>query len=131
MTPGSHFHMDMGFVRGMQFSYKDEDGRLVTSLDGYNSYLLIVDRATRYTWVFLAKAKFPQIDNLKQFLAIHGSKVATQKRICTDKGGELWQSHQFQQLAKDAGYILESTASDASFQNGIAERPNRTFGDMM
>ena len=26
--------------------------------------------------------------------------------------------------------IFEPTASDASFQNGVAERPNRTLGDM-
>jgi len=60
--PGEQFHMDMGFVRGTQFSYRDKDGTLVTSLDGYNSYLLIVDKATRYTWVFLARSKHPQIE---------------------------------------------------------------------
>lgn len=59
--PGSHFHMDMGFVRGTGYHQKTEDGRLVTSLDGYNSYLLIVDRATRYLWVFLSKNKTPPI----------------------------------------------------------------------
>jgi hypothetical protein len=127
MAPGSHFQMDMGFVRGAQFSYKDADGRLIISLYGCNSYLIIIDQATRYTWTFLAKTKLPQIDNIKQFLAIHGSTVTTQHRIRTDKGGEL----QFQQLVKEAGYILEPTASDASFQNGITERPNCTSGDMM
>lgn len=66
--PGERFHMDLGFVRGTKFSYKDEDGNLVTSMDGYNSYLLIIDRATRYTWVFLAKSKAPQIDTIKSFL---------------------------------------------------------------
>jgi len=127
MAPGSHFQMDMGFVRGAQFSYKDADGRLIISLYGCNSYLIIIDQATRYTWTFLAKTKLPQIDNIKQFLAIHGSTVTTQHRIRTDKGGEL----QFQQLVKEAGYILEPTASDASFQNGITERQNCTSGDMM
>lgn len=29
------------------------------------------------------------------------------------------------------GCILQPTAPDASFQNGIAERPNRILGDMM
>jgi hypothetical protein len=32
---------------------------------------------------------------------------------------------------RDAGFILEPTASDASFQNGLAECPNRTPADMM
>jgi hypothetical protein len=34
-------------------------------------------------------------------------------------------------MACAAHFILEPTAADDSFQNGIAERLNRTFGDMM
>lgn len=34
-------------------------------------------------------------------------------------------------MLKEEGYIPEPTASDASFQNGVAERPNRTLADMM
>jgi len=56
--------MDMGFVRGSKYRTKDEDGQMVTSLDGYNSYLLIIDRATRYMWVFLSKYKTPKIDTI-------------------------------------------------------------------
>ncbi len=131
ITPGSHFHIDMGFVRGTQYSSIAEDGKLVTSLDGFNSYIIIVDRSTRYTWVILTRSKTPQADLMSKFLAVHGSKTAAQRYIHTDQGGELWRSHQFQQMCKDAGYILQPTASDASFQNGMAERPNRTYGDMM
>ncbi len=130
-TPGERFHMDMGFVRGTKYSTKDEDGTTVTSLDGYNSYTLIIDRATRYIWVFLSRHKTPCIDLIKTFLQTHGAKNARQKFIRTDEGGELWGSHDFQQAIQEAGYILEPTASDASFQNGLAERPNRTLADMM
>jgi hypothetical protein len=59
--------MDMGFVRGSKYGYKSEDGHLVTSLDGYNSYLLIVDRATRYFWVFLSRYKKPPKQLSKHF----------------------------------------------------------------
>lgn len=128
---GEQFHMDMGFVRGTQFSYRDGDGTLVTSLDGFNSYLIIVDKATRYSWVFLARSKHPPIEIIKNFLNMHGSKTGTHKYIRTDAGGELWSSHAFQKMAYDMGYIPQVTAADASFQNGIAERPNRTLGDMM
>ncbi len=54
-APGERFHMDMGFVRGTKYGIKDADGNIVTSLDGYKSYLVIIDRATRYIWVFLTK----------------------------------------------------------------------------
>ena len=131
IVPGQQFHIDMGFVRGTQFSYRDADGKLVTSLDGYNSYVIIVDRATRYSWVFLAKSKLPQIEPIKQFLLTHGSRTTTQRYVRTDEGGELWSCIAFQNMVREAGFILQPTASDASFQNGIAERPNRTLGDMM
>jgi hypothetical protein len=55
ILPGTVFQMDMGFVCGTKYRMKDMDGGMVTSLDGYNSYLIVVDRATRFTWVFLSK----------------------------------------------------------------------------
>jgi dUTP pyrophosphatase len=128
---GERFHMDMGFIRGTKYSFRDVDGNLVTSLDGYNSYPLVVDKATRYTWVFLAKTKTPQVEPIRTFLQTHGSKGNGPKVIQTDEGGELWGSHDFQRMVRESGYIMEPTAADASFQNGIAERPNRTLGDMM
>jgi hypothetical protein len=131
LLPGQMFHMDMGFVRGTKYGHRDEDGHLVTSLDGYNSYLVIVDRATRYTWVFLCKTKVPQITTIAHFLKLHGTKQNVIRKIRTDGGGELYGSHAFQQAVRDAGFLVEPTASDASFQNGITERPNRTFGNMM
>ena len=40
---GECLHMDFGFVRGSDWSSKDNDNKLVTSVDGYQSYLLIID----------------------------------------------------------------------------------------
>lgn len=45
---GQHFHMDFGFVGGSSYSLKQEDMSTVTSIDGYNSYLIIIDRVTKY-----------------------------------------------------------------------------------
>jgi hypothetical protein len=64
------------------------------------------------------------------FIAKHGIN-SPRKVLRTDGGSELSGSHQFQQPVRDAGYVLEQTASDSSFQNGMAERPNRTLGDNM
>ena len=60
-STGQHFHMDFGFVRGSAYTIKQEEGPTVTSKDGYNSYLIIIDRATRYTWIFLRATKHPPI----------------------------------------------------------------------
>ena len=43
---GQMFHMDFGFVRGSSFQSTNEKGKIVTSRDGYNSYLIIVDSYT-------------------------------------------------------------------------------------
>ena len=40
--------MDFGFVRGSDWSSKSADDKLITSIDGFRSYLIVVDRATRY-----------------------------------------------------------------------------------
>ena len=48
-NPGQHFHMDFGFVRGSEYKLKQELGPTITSIDGFNSYLIIVDHITRYT----------------------------------------------------------------------------------
>ena len=42
--PGQHFHMDFGFVRGTGYSHRTADGKIITSIDGFNSYLIIIDR---------------------------------------------------------------------------------------
>ncbi len=53
--PAQHLHLDFGFVHGSDWAKKDNDGKLVTSMDGYRSYCLIIDRATRYIWIVLTK----------------------------------------------------------------------------
>ena len=53
--------MDFGFVRGSEYKLKNETGSSITSIDGFNSYLIIVDRVTRYMWIFLTTSKLPPI----------------------------------------------------------------------
>mmetsp|Transcript_10383 Transcript_10383/g.14952 ORF Transcript_10383/g.14952 Transcript_10383/m.14952 type:complete len:1434 (-) Transcript_10383:2326-6627(-) len=93
--------------------------------------LLIMDRKTRYLWIFLTKTKKPPLDILNKFLKEHGHPTAHNRTIRSDKGGELWGSQEFRKTICDHGYILDPTAPGAPFQNGKAERPNRTFGKMV
>lgn len=128
--PGQHFHMDFGFVRGKGFDEKDYDGRTITSIDGFNSYLLVIDRATRYTWTFLTKTKDPPIMMAQAVLSKFKSDHP-HKTVRTDQGRELGKSSEFRTMIAKEGFHLELTGADASNQNGIAERPNRTLGEMM
>ena len=65
--PGQHFGIDFGFMKGSGYCAKDEEGRTITSLDGYRSYFLVIDKKTRYTWIFLTKTKHLPIKIFEQF----------------------------------------------------------------
>jgi dUTP pyrophosphatase len=127
---GEMFYMDFGFVRGTGFANKDKTGKLVTSIDGYRAYLLIIEGYSRYVWILLTKTKHPPISYLTTFLELHGKKEG-RRIIRTDKGGDLWGAFDFRKAAQNVNYLLEPTATDATFQNGMAERPNQTLGQMM
>ena len=86
---GKHFAMDFVFVRGSEFAEKTKDGRTITSVDGYNSYLIIVDKASRYMFTFLTKSKQPPLEVVKSFLTRHGHPSPVEKTIRTDQGNEL------------------------------------------
>lgn len=45
---GQYFHVEFGFVRRSTYNVKQENGPTLTSTDGYNSYLIIVDMVTIY-----------------------------------------------------------------------------------
>jgi len=46
--------MDFGFVRGPK-EQQEGKGNILASFDGFTSYLLINNKASRYAWVFLTK----------------------------------------------------------------------------
>lgn len=98
--PGTAFHMDLGFVSGPAnleaVIQKGENPKRTTqkSQDGHVAYLLIIDAATRYTWVFLLKNKQPPIAIIAAFLTQNGkAKQQSQcNRITVSPDGLLSQS---------------------------------------
>ena len=85
--------------------------RVVNTYDGYNSYLLITDAKTRYTWVFLTATKEPPTKLVNTFLDTNGLK-AGYRALRIDQGGELWRSDSICHIAANAGYVMEPTGSD-------------------
>ena len=69
------FYMDYGFMRASAANYsrphKGTDW-VVRSYDGYSSYLLIINEASCYVWVFLTASKDPPLDLITEFLQQHG-----------------------------------------------------------
>ncbi len=100
--------------------------RVVQLYDGFTSYLLIVNEATRYVWVFLTTSKDPPLDIVSKFLHHHSHK--TGGSIRTDQGGELAHSLEFQDLVLwKFHYTLEPTGADSPSQNGTVKVYNDKF----
>ncbi len=127
--PGQHLHMDFGFVRGSDFNDKTNSGQTVTSIDGKRAYLAIIDRSSRYMWVFITSSKQPPLKEAKMILQKFKS-TNPHRTVRVDQGGEL-NSQAFKEMIGLEGFSLELTGSDASAQNGMVENPNRTYGQIM
>ena len=105
--PGQHFHIDFGFVRGSEFSEKDKvTGKTITSIDQKNSYLLIVDRKTRYMWIYNSSSKEPPLDAIKAVLTKFGSLDA-HRTVRTDQDCGLGKSKDFLQLLTELNFTPE------------------------
>ena len=101
------FYMDFGFLRAsstdLSHPHKAVD-RVVYSYDGYTSYLLIVDEASCYVWVFLTRNKSPPLNIVDEFLKTHG--LPDGGFIRTDQGGELAGSQSFLDTCGTNHYIF-------------------------
>ena len=127
----SIFTWILGFVRGSDFK-QIKEGKPITSIDGYNSYLIIIDRSTRDTWIFLQSSKEPPINAIK-ILLTKFKTTYPHRTVKTDQGGEFGGCTAFKELlvGDDMGFSLEVTEADASAQNGRCEHSNRVYGQMM
>jgi hypothetical protein len=132
LHPGSRFDIDFGFMRASSenFIVDKTTPRVVTSIDGYNAYLLICDAATHYTWVFPTISKAPPILIIEALLHQKGATPGLHY-IRMDQGGNLWRSSKLCDVIATSGYIIEPTGSDSANQNGKVERLNGTFGVMV
>lgn len=86
-------------------------------------------------FVFLSKNKQPPVKTVDIFLKKHGiskeNSTGLNLVIRTDRGGELYESFKFKEMASKNGYTIDPTAAGSSSQNGIAERPNRTIAETL
>ena len=121
--------MDFGFMRASSSDYSTpnlETDRVVESFDGYLAYLIIVDEASKFVWIFLRKSKEPPVDLVSHFLQMYGR--ASGGVIRCDQGGELARSAAFRTTMMEKHlYVVEPTGADSPSQNAGAEKWNDTL----
>jgi hypothetical protein len=103
----------------------DPAAKIIASRQVYVCYLLIIDAATRYAWVFPSKSKAAPTQLLDAFLRAFGRHDSTVRTICSDQDGALYRNEVLCAMVLDNhGYVFEPIGADASSQNGMVERPN-------
>jgi hypothetical protein len=120
------FYMDFGFMHLSRLDHRRPNKKtncVVESWDGYSSYLLIVDEASQYVWVFLTCSKDPPLDIIDCFVKKSGH--AEGGSIPTDQGGELaGTSDLADMILCKHSYVFDPTGADSPSQNGGAELYN-------
>lgn len=75
---GQCFYVDFGFIRASTSDFSKPDpkhDRVVESFNGFTSYLLIANEASRYVWVLLCQTKEPPIEEMSALLPEFGLKT--------------------------------------------------------
>jgi hypothetical protein len=129
LQPGQRFGMDFGFICASTLDLsrqKSTNGRVVESYDGFVAYLIIIDEASRYVWIFLRKSKEPPTDLVSHFLQMYGRSSGGVIRC--DQGGKLARSDAFRSIMMEKHlYVVEPTGADSPSQNGFTEKWNDTL----
>ena len=118
--------MDIGFLCESTFDFScpnRKEGRIVESFDGYNCYLIVVNKHSSMMQTFLFASKDPPITDITVFLSVDG--LALDNIIRWDQGGKLARSHNFPAiLQRDHSYKVKPTGVAGSSQEGVAENHN-------
>lgn len=125
--PGTAFHMDLGFVSGPSnledVLHKGSTPKMTTqkSYDGHVAYLLIVDAATRYSWVFLLKDKRPPLRIIEAFLETNGCAKQYRKcqEISTSPIGTLARSQEFKIACAKYGFKIKQRHYDHGLDHPV------------
>jgi transposase InsO family protein len=97
------------------------------AIGGYRYYVTFIDDKSRYTFVYLLRAKSEVFEKFKEFEALVKNKYMKSIKILrSDNGGE-YMSKDFDNFLKSKGIEKQLSVAYTPQQNGVAERMNRTI----
>ena len=98
---------------------------------GYEYFITFTDDYSRFGYVYLMKRKSKAFEKFKEFrVEVENQLSKSIKAIRSDRGGEYLLAV-FKDYLTENGIISQLTAPRTPQQNGVAERRNRTFLDMV
>ncbi|GJU18062.1 zinc finger, CCHC-type containing protein [Tanacetum coccineum] len=98
------------------------------SLGNKKYFVIFIDDASRFCYIYLLHIKDEALDKFKVFKTeVELQQVSLIKRFRTDKGGEYMGTLYFQSIS----IIYVTTAPYTPQQNGISERKNRVLKEMV
>ncbi|CAL2253197.1 unnamed protein product [Prunus armeniaca] len=98
---------------------------------GKNYYITFIDDCSKYCYVYLIHSKDEALQMFKTYKAEVENQLDRKVKVLrSDRGGE-YESTAFSDFCATHGIIHQTTAPYTPQQNGVAERKNRTFKDMI
>jgi transposase InsO family protein len=98
-----------------------------TSLTGYVYYVSFIDDYSRKTWVYFLKSKDEVLEKFKEFKALVENLSERKIKILRSDNEDEYTSNEFGSFSGDVGIKRELTTPYNPWQNGVAERKNRTI----
>jgi histone deacetylase 1/2 len=100
----------------------------VTSSSGFHYYITFVDSHSRFSWIYLLKAKSDALSVFKQFKVMVETQFGkTIKALQTDWGGEF---RSFTTFLNECGVTHRVICPHTHHQNGLVERKHRQIVDL-
>ena len=97
----------------------------ITSLLGFNYYVLFVDDYTCFTWLFLVKSKSEVLSMFKHFKNMVETQDNSKLKILRIDNGFEYTNAEFQYYCSAHGILHQSSCPHTPEQNGVSERKHR------
>ena len=94
--------------------------------EGYRYYVIFIDDYSRYSVLFLMKKKSEVFSAFKTLVQLLKTQLNVSVKKLRSDNGE-YTSNEFKKYCQEMGIQQQFTTAHSSFQNGVAERHNRTL----
>lgn len=102
-----------------------------SSMGGSKYFVSFIDDYSRYCWVYPIKEKSSVFETFKKWLVMVERQLELKLQVLrSDNGGE-YVSSEMNRFLEERGILHQKTAPYNPHQNGVAERLNRTLGDLI